>query len=175
MPGPRQQPGSKGYYKERADRLQQELNAAHAQLQGKDSVSELNVTNTTRIGYLAEQYVRYRVARAGLSFFIPEAQAAACDLLVQGPSGAFHRCEIKATARDNSLVNIYTTRYDQATRTNVPYKYGEGDRIDFFILVDLKSEVVCVLPFAEALGRTQVSVAPHCETWQYKDRFDLLV
>lgn len=167
-------PGSKAYYQDRCARLEAQLKDAHGQLLNREAVAPLDVSNTTRIGYLAEQYVRYRVARVGLQFFVPETQSAACDLLIQGPSGKFYRCEVKATGR-GSLVKLYTTRYDKSTGKNVRYLYEDRDGIDFFVLVDLTSEAVFVVPFAEYKGRAEVSLEPGCATWAYKDRFDYFV
>lgn len=119
-------------------------------------------------GYAAEYLVKYQLLRRGLGFLEPRAQSEALDLVVIGPSGKYHRCEIKAYDQSKKGANLYSTGSQRQA-----VLYSDSDRIDFFIVVNLAEELIAVLPYPEFRGVYQAILTPRSIAWPYVGRFDL--
>lgn len=128
-------------------------------------------------GYVAEQFVKYLLMKQGLTCFDPPFQTESLDILVQGKSGKFYRCEVKATAV-GATINLMKNKHNfEVGRSHiVPTKYTEEDNIDLFFAVDLQNELVCVIPstWVYENNHFKVRVSPGTKVWQFINRFDLI-
>lgn len=119
-------------------------------------------------GLLAEQLALYRLRRSGLIVFRPESLSKALDLLVQGKSGKYYRCEIKASTVGQCSLSRTKFKLDGGYTTEF---YNPSDKIDFFLLVDLIKEFVFVVPFG--VFKQTVSITPNGSAYLYRDKFEL--
>jgi len=124
-------------------------------------------------GFIAEELVTYLLHRRGLKCYKPQHLSRACDVLVEGTSGRYYRCEVKGT----TVGNVKNTR----THFNIARGYEEQayskevDRIDFWMFVDLATEEVFVVPFDDCPGKKGFATSVFSGLLKYRNRFDLLI
>lgn len=123
-------------------------------------------------GYAAEFLVKYLLIRHGLRFLEPRAQTSALDIVVEGPSGTFYRCEIKATTR--GIIGLTRIKNPRGQRP-ISQRYTAEDGIDFFICVDLVTEHVAVLPWSFAKNYASVCLNPSSDAWPFLSKFEQFV
>lgn len=142
--------------------------AAYVERQGlKRPELELSKAKTFAIGGLGERYAIYVLERAGFQVFVPASIQESCDLVVWNGK-RFFRCEVKSSRTDD--IGVAHTKYKAYI---TPVKYSEEDNIDFFIFVQLKDELIFIVPFSEIKGKSfrvsGVGIAKN-----YINNFDLL-
>jgi len=166
--------GSKAWYQRRC----QELNAEIKQIKQERLDEVLPLSPQLRAfekGYVAEQLVFYKLLRQGFECFKPVVTTQAVDLLVKGrESGKIYRCEVKATAAKNRSLSLGQTVYNKDTGKISKAPYSEDLGIDIFILVNLLTEEVYVLPFEQAKGRKEYTLSSRGDSVQWINRYDLL-
>ena len=128
-----------------------------------------------RKGQVAETFVKYQLERRGISYFEPPSQTEACDILIQGDSGAFYRCEVKSTAVIDSVVTFRKSTYKRGGYKTIGYT--KEDKVDFFIAVDLTTEVLAIIPSSVVVNEGWVEVRLHTNSKvaPYLGRFDQLI
>lgn len=131
---------------------------------------DIRSLSPNRRGYIAELYVKYRLAREDITVCMPPDASPAFDLLVLESRPL--RCEVKGTTAKE--IGVGKTRYTGGVQKLVSSSYKESDRIDFFILVDLNKEDIFIVPAKLLFGSRSMTYGPNSLIGKHKDRFDLL-
>jgi len=97
-------------------------------------------------GLIAQSLVSYKILRMGLEVLSPILPSSSYDICVKGKSGKFYKCEIKSAYNRNCVVSVVKNRYIKGEYTRVIYTMD--DEIDFFVLVDLATENLYIVPFS---------------------------